>query len=317
MKEHTTTSLAREYLRYRRSLGFKLKTEGGLLMNFAAFADAEGSGAPLDTVLALRWARLPAAASPMYWARRLEVVRCFARYVAVFDGRTQVPPKGILGPAHRRTAPRIYSEGDVADLLEACARLEPVNGLRPCTYSTLFGLLTCTGLRISEALRLDDIDAELGRGLLTIRETKFHKSRLVPLHPSARAPLSAYREMREQHCPIPRCTRFFLSDRGTALPYGTVRNTFRSILHRLGWGNAGGRRRPRMYDFRHTFASWRLTTWQQEGADVVAMLPALSTYMGHVKVSDTYWYLTAIPELLAAAAGAFERFAHSDQGAPS
>lgn len=317
MKQHTMASLAGEYLRYRRELGFKLASEGGTLMRFATFADTVAAGQPIDTVLALRWARLPTNASPLYWARRLEIVRCFARYVAVFDCRTQIPPKGILGPAHRRIVPHIYSEHEIAKLIETCSVLEPVHGLRPRTYATLFGLLACTGLRVSEALRLNDVDTDLGCGVLTIRETKFHKSRLVPMHPSVRTSLAAYRNVRHQHCPMPLCARFFLSDRGTALPYSTVRHAFRTIIRRLDWKSVGGRRYPRMYDLRHTFASRRLADWQREGIDVVAMLPALSTYMGHVKVSDTYWYLTAIPDLFAVAAETFETYANTKWGAPS
>ncbi len=314
MKQRTITSFAREYLRYRRSLGFRLETEGPLLLKFAAFADAESEDGTLNTMLALRWARLPGDASPLYWARRLEIVRCFARYLAVFDGRTQIPPKGILGPAHRRISPHIYTEQELAALIDACAELEPNDGLRPHTYATLFGLLACSGLRISEALRLEDVDADLMHGVLTIRETKFHKSRLVPLHPSATDRLATYRRVRQRYCPEPLCPSFFVSDRGAALPYSTVRNAFRSILRRLGWEAGDGRRRPRMYDLRHTFASRRLATWQQQEADVTAMLPALSTYMGHVKVSDTYWYLSAIPELFAGAASAFEQFLNPESG---
>jgi len=310
MKRRTITSFAQEYLRYRHSLGFRLKIEGPLLMKFATFADAEAEDGRLDTTLALRWARLPGAASPLYWARRLEIVRCFARYLLVFDCRTQVPPKGILGPAHRRISPHIYTEQELKALINACVELEPVDGLRPHTYATLFGLLASTGLRISEALCLEDFDVDLRNSVLSIRETKFHKSRLVPVHPSVRDQLTTYRRMRIQHCPHPSSCSFFLSDRGAALPYSTVRHVFRAIVRHLGWEPQDGRRCPRIYDLRHTFASRRLATWQQEGADLRAMLPALSTYMGHVKVSDTYWYLSAIPELFAEATSSFEQFAH-------
>jgi integrase len=184
ISERTMVSWVEEYLCYRRKLGYRLKTEGAQLLKFAQYADKEGCGGHLTTDLALRWIRLPEDVSPLYLARRLEVVRCFARYLAVFDPLTEVPPKGILGSAHRRTAPHIYSEKEIETLLKACAELEPADGLRPHTYGTLFGLLSCTGLRISEALKLRDEDVDLERGLLTIRETKFHKSRLVPLHPS-------------------------------------------------------------------------------------------------------------------------------------
>lgn len=306
------TLLAREYLDYRRNLGFRLHTEGAQLMQFAAFADAEAPDGPLDTLLALRWVRLPADVAPLYWARRLEVVRCFARYVAVFDPRTQIPPTGILGTAHRRVSPHIYSARELADLLSACATLRPVNGLRSFTYATLFGLLACTGMRVSESLRLADRDVDLDRGILTIRETKFHKSRLLPLSPSTRDALAAYRQRRELYCGTPLSAMFFLTDDGRSIPYGTLRHTFRSLTRQLGWIPADGTRRPRMYDLRHTFATQRLAAWQQEGANLALLLPALSTYLGHGKVADTYWYLTAIPELMASASATFELFTHPD-----
>lgn len=315
MSEGRMATLVREYLAYRRGLGFKLRAEGAELVRFAAFADAEAPDGPLDTLLALRWARLPAGAGPLYCARRLEIVRCFARYVAVFDHRTQIPPAGILGPAHRRLRPHICSVQEVADLLKACAALGPAGSLRPCTYATLFGLLACSGLRVSEALRLADRDVDLAQGILTIRETKFRKSRLVPLSPSARDALRSYRQRRERHCPVPLSGAFFLTDGGRAIAYGTLRHTFRALARRLGWEPTGGGRRPRMYDLRHTFATRRLAAWQQEGANLAVLLPVLSTYLGHGKVADTYWYLTAIPELMRTAAVAFEQFARSDDGA--
>jgi integrase len=310
-------ALAEQYLAHRRSLGYKLETAGRQLMQFAEFADREAPGCPLDTVLALRWARLPQHATAVYWAKRLEIVRCFARYVAVFDPRTQVPPKGILGPAHRRVEPHIYSRQEVAELLSACTNLRPADGLRPRTYATLFGLLACTGLRISEALRLEDADVDLRNGILTVRETKYRKTRLVPLHESAQQQLTAYKAARQRCCPVPLAPAFLLSDQARPLPYSTVRHTFRSLLCRLGWEPENGERWPRMHDLRHTFASARLTIWQQEAMDVAGLLPALSTYLGHTKVADTYWYLTAVPELFAAAADPFQTFTHPDQGMPT
>lgn len=312
MKRPTITAFAEQYLRYRHDLGFKLETEGPQLLKFASFADAEAEDGRVDIMVALRWARLPRDASPLYWARRLEIVRCFARYLAVFDSRTQIPPKGILGSAHRRVTAYIYTDQELVSLVDACARLKPVNGLRPHTYSTLFGLLACTGLRISEALHLQDCDVDLNKGILSIRETKFHKSRLVPLHTSAWNRLSAYRRIRACHCPRPFNRIFFLSDRGAELPYSTVRYAFQTVLRQIGLEPKDGKRRPRIYDLRHTFASRRLAAWQRNGVDITAMLPALSTYMGHVKVSDTYWYISAVPELFAGTASAFERFAHPE-----
>lgn len=313
-EERTMQSRVEEYLCYRRSLGYRLKVEGAQLLDFAQYADKEGCGGHLTTELTLRWVRLPRNCSPPYWARRLEVIRCFARYVAVFDPLSEVPPKGILGPAHRRTTPHIYSEKEIGLLLKACGELKAVNGLRPHTYTTLFGLLSCTGLRISEAIKLTDGDVDLDRGVLTIRETKFHKSRLVPLHPSVTEVLKEYVQLRSYHCPIRLSPTFFISNTGKALPYSTVNYVFKTLRRKLGWDSSEMSRRCRIYDLRHTFATRQLTLWQEQEENVSILLSALSVYMGHVKVSDTYWYLSAIPELFAAAAEAFERFACPDQG---
>jgi integrase len=184
--------LAEEYLDYRRRLGYQLRIEGQMLLGFARYADRVGHTGPLTTELAVRWARLPVGASPLYQAQRLEVVRCFARHRAIFDPATEIPPERLLGSAHRRTDPYIYSEAELSALLAAARRLPPLTGLRPRTYATLIGLMTCTGLRISEVLKLSRGDVDWGHGTLTIRESKFHKSRLIPLHPSVVPVLREY-----------------------------------------------------------------------------------------------------------------------------
>ena len=307
--QKTMKELAQEYLDFRRSLGFQLRIEGEQLLKFAEFADQSGHTGPLTIELALQWASLPSEASPLYRARRLEVVRCFARYRAIFEEGTEIPAQRLLGVAHRRTSPHIYSDREIRDLLHAAGRLTPANGLRPLTFQTLFGLLAATGLRISEALRLhfDEVDWE--RQFLVIKETKFFKSRLVPFHPSVAAKLQAYVRARHQCVPLPKSNTLFLSDRGTALKYSTVRGTFCHLCEQLGWKSQGPRPRPRLYDLRHTFACRRLLNWYQEGVKIDHAISSLSTYMGHVHVSDTYWYLTGIPELFRVAAERFEQFA--------
>lgn len=174
-----------QYLQFRRALGYRLRIEGELLQQFAAYADATGRRGPLTVELALRWARLPEGCDRLYSARRLEVVRCFARYLSATEPHTEVPARGLLGPAHRRTTPHIYTDVELSSLISAARRLKPSAGLRPRTYATLIGLLACTGLRISEALKLVQSDVDLGHRVLKIRETKFRKTRLVPVHPTA------------------------------------------------------------------------------------------------------------------------------------
>lgn len=305
--EKTMKELAQEYLDFRRGLGFQLRTEGKQLLKFAEFVDQSDHSGPLTTELALRWACLPTEASPLYLARRLEVVRGFSRFRAIFDEGTEIPAQRLLGEAHRRTAPHVYSDREISDLLHAASRLSPRGGMRPRTYQTLFGLLASTGVRISESLRLRVNDVDLNEQLLVIKETKFQKTRLVPLHPSVAAKLDLYIEFRDQRVPLPESDALFVSDRGTAMKYWTVRSTFRTLCDRLGWKSEGGRRRPRLYDLRHTFACRRLLQWYRDEIEIDHAISSLSTYMGHVKVTDTYWYLTGTPELFRVAAERFEQ----------
>jgi integrase len=309
--------LVDEYLDYRRRLGFLLRIEGRMLLAFARYADRSGHRGPLTTELAVRWARLPAGASPLYQARRLEVVRCFARHRAIFDPATEIPPEGLLGSAHRRTAPHIYSEAELSALLAAARRLASPTGLRPRTYATLIGLLSCTGLRISEALKLARADVDWDHATLTIHETKFHKSRLVPLHPTTVQALEVYAQFRDRCHPVPQTDAFFVSERGTLLPHARVQITFRGLRTHLPGPPRPEGRAPRIYDLRHTFACRRLLRWYADGADLDHAVPTLSTYMGHAQVSDTFWYLTGIPELLNLAAARFEQFAVPEPGGPT
>jgi integrase len=305
----TPTMLERveEYLAYRHALGYQVRIEGQLLRSFARFADGVGHQGPLTVELALRWSGLPEQAARLYQARRLEVVRALARYLAAREPGTEIPPRGLLGPAHARRPAFIFSEADIAALIRAAGTLLPATGLRPPTYAALIGLLACTGLRIREALRLRADDFDDSRGVLTVRQTKFHKSRLVALHPSAVASLRAYANERDRRHPR-HCDRcFFVSDAGQPLPYGTVRHTFHILLRKALPGvRPVGRVRPRLNDLRHSFACRCLLRWYHDGTDVHQAIDRLATYLGHVKVSDTYWYLTGVPELFALAAERFE-----------
>jgi integrase len=296
----------KSYLAIRRKLGFAMKEGGDLLTSFAKYADRSGHHGALTIDLAVQWAKLPTMASPSQWARRLGIVRQFARYESAIDPKTQIPPMRLLGTFRRRIQPHIYSDHEIASLIRAAGELAPVGSLRPLTYSNLFGLLASTGLRISEALRLNRTDVDITGSVLTVTRTKFHKSRLVPLHPSTTRALSNYTERRNRYCPLPKSKAFFLSNLGTRPKYRTVNGTFVKLRHRLGWVGYGTRRPPRIHDIRHSFACRRLLAWYREGGDINVKLPALSTYLGHVGVSHTYWYLTAVPDLMAAASERFE-----------
>jgi integrase/recombinase XerD len=286
-----------EYLAMRRSLGFKLRDMGYCLHHFVSFMEQEGA-AIITAQLALRWAQQPQGVLPTHWATRLSFVRTFTRYWSATDPRTEIPPTGLLPYHPKRATPYIYSNEEIQEILKAASNLAPSTGLRPCTYYTLFGLMAVTGMRISEVTRLDREHVDLEKGLLTVRLTKFGKSRLIPLHPSTVERLTAYLSRRDLLHPRPSTGRFFLSNQGTPLTDCMVRWTFVKLSRQIGLRKAGDGFGPRLHDLRHRFAVTTLLHWYEIGADVEQRLPVLSTYLGHAHVTDTYWYLTAVPELL-------------------
>lgn len=300
-----------EYLRFKRSCGYQLEAPGKELLLFARYAARAGHNGPLTTDLVVRWAKLPQDADPCYWANRYDIIRRFAEYRFLFDPETEIPPKGLLGSSKKRLSPHIYSQAEKTSFLQAASQLAPTNGLHPRTYVTLFGLLLSTGLRISEALNLSRQDTDLRTGILTIRETKFRKSRLVPMHPSTLQALKHYRKLRDAYHPGTRSKAFFLSEKGTPLNYRGVLYTFIKLSRKLGWRDR--EKKPRIHDFRHTFAVRRLIKWYEEGASLDQKILALTTYLGHVQVTDTYWYLSAVPELLAVVSEKFENFATNER----
>ena len=311
----TMVTRVKDYLEYRRALGFALDISGELLMQFARFADHSGHRGPLTTDLALRWASLPETASPRYQAGRLSIVRTFARYLAAQDGRSEVPDRRLLGKNYYRLQPHIYSDRQLRELILAAAKLRPTYRLRPLSYSTLFGLLASTGLRVSEALNLCREHVDLSRGIMRIEQTKFRKSRLVPLHSTAAQAMRRYARERDRDPRAQHSDAFFIGGHGQVLPYRTVQYTFRRLRSQLGWRSNGMLPKPRIHDLRHSFACRRLLHWYQQGVDVDHAIAALSTYLGHGKVTDTYWYLTGTPQLLSMAGQRFERFAgHSPGG---
>jgi integrase len=235
---------------------------------------------------------------PIVLAHRLGAARGLARYLQAIDPATEIPPMGIWPPAAHRPAPYLWAPEDIRRLLEAAGRLRPV--LRALTYQTLFGLLACSGLRVGEALSLGRQDADLGDGVLTIRDAKFGRSRLVPLHPSTTQALRGYAAQRDRLCPRPAPTAFFISSTGAAPSDRQVRHTFAQLTTALGLRDTTIR--PRIHDFRHGFAVQTLINWHRAGVDAGARMPALSTYLGHVRPASTYWYLSAVPELMELAA---------------
>ena len=289
----------RKYLELRRNLGFKLQEVGGALRSFVAFAERKGA-AYITTDLAIRWTKESPPVQPSTWAARLCMVRRFAVWLSATDRRTEVPPVGLLPHRYHRRRPYIYSNAEIDKLVRAASRLPSPQGLNGHTYSTIFGLLSVTGMRVSEAMALDREDVNLEEGILTIRRTKFGKSRLIPLHDSTRRALIDYANQRERVVRRPTTAAFFLSEHGSRVTHWTARYYFAKVSCEIGL-RAPSRSHghgPRLHDMRHRFAACILVDWYRRGIDVERELPKLATYLGHTHINDTYWYIEAIPELL-------------------
>ena len=297
---------AEDYLALRRGLGFKLKRPARFVRNFVESLEKRGE-TRITTQFALEWATQPQHLQPSEWAARLSGVRAFARYWSAIDVATEIPPEGLLPFCARRPRPYLYSELEVQRLLEEARGMPAQFSLQPLTYHCLFGLLAVTGLRISEALNLESRDVNWAEGVLTIRTSKFGKSRLVPLHPTTKEVLSDYASQRIQRFPDRPTSAFFPSRTGAHLDPGQVRRTFYRISRQIGIRGASASHGPRLHDFRHRFAVETLLRWYRSGEDVRRRLPILSTYIGHSHVTDTYWYLSNTPELMAAAGDCLEK----------
>jgi integrase/recombinase XerD len=289
-----------EYLAVRCALGLKLKTPSRLLHQFIDFAEAERVSF-ITKRLALDWATQSSKCRPTYWEYRLSQVRRFAEYQSAIDGRTEVPPRGILPQCSHKRIPFIYSDKDIDRLLASAKQLHSRLGFEGTTYSVFFGILAVTGMRVSEVVGLNRDDVNLSDGILTISRTKFNKSRLIPLHNSTRNVLRHYAELRDRVLPRLASPAFFVSDRRTRLNYSAVWRTYVKLTRGIGLQSGTGVG-PRIHDFRHRFAIWTLCRLYRDGQDVEHRLPTLATYLGHVNVASTYWYLSAVPDLLLLAA---------------
>jgi integrase len=289
-----------EYLSVRRTLGFKLRDEGSALPKFLHFLEKKGASY-ITTDLALQWATQPQNVLPSHWARRLTMVRIFAQFRSAEDRRTEVPPQGLLLYRYRRKTPYIYDDDEISRLLKAASLLQSATALRASTYTTFFGLLASTGMRISEPIALDCKDVDLTQAIVTVRWTKFGKTRLIPIHPSTVDKLAEYNRLRSSIFIRPKSPSFFVSQRGTRLTQCSVRYTFVKLSREIGLRAPHDSHGPRVHDMRHTFAVKTLLRWYQTGVDVERHMPELATYLGHTHVNDTYWYISAVPELLSLA----------------
>lgn len=294
---------ADDYLRLRRALGYKLERHGQLLPQLINYLEAAGAST-ITSELAISWARQPTGAHPRHWAARLAIARGFAAHMQTIDPRTEVPPAYVFAVRYRRPTPYLWSEEDIRRLLEAARALR--QPLKAASFEALLGLLAVSGMRVGEAIALDQEDVDLERGVVTIREqtAKLERARLVPLHSTTVKALKRYARMRQRLCPRPRSRAFFLSGAGTRIDRSAVSKTLRKVTIALGLRTEITR--PRTHDLRHSFAVSTLIEWQRSGVRIDERIAALSTYLGHISPADTYWYLTATPELMEAVAQRLE-----------
>jgi len=306
---NTLREALQEYLDLRRGLGYKMHCAGLLLPRFVSFME-ERQAQHITARLALEWAQRPSV-QPAEWTRRLCFVRGFARHRSATDQLTEVPPVGLLPHRSTRAKPHLYTDDEVRRLLEAALELPvtwPSTPLRPWVFHCLIGLLSVTGLRPSEALNLELGDVDFDQAVLTIRGAKLGQWRLVPIHSSTCAALADYIQRRARFFRGRRVSSFvFVTRCGNRLDFGHVHRTFYTLSHATGLRAVGSSKGPRLHDFRHRFAVQTLTRWYQSGHDAGRRLPLLSTYLGHVCVAGTYWYLSGNPELMAQAMTRLER----------
>jgi integrase/recombinase XerD len=292
-----------DYLRLRRRLGFRLEADQRILENFVGFLEQAGAQR-ITTDLALMWARIPVRAHPHHWRQRLGIARAFARYLATLDAESEIPSEDLLRAHRPRVAPYIYSPAEIGALMDAAGALTPP--LRAANYRTVIGLMATTGLRLGEVVALDREDVDLGDGALHVRARQ-HKQREVPLHPTATKALRDYARLRDRRWPQPSVQAFFLNLRGQRLRKSEFNRWFAKLIGQVGLEGAGERLRPRPHDLRHTLAVRTLLDWMQAGEDVDRRMPELSTFLGHANPESTYWYLQAVPELIALVSARLER----------
>ena len=318
-KKITMQEYAENYLSEHRSLGFAVTPQGYSINSFACYVDKFNPHKPLTVEIMADWARQDKNNSnkPETWARRLKKLRPFARYLQQFEPLTEVPDDSVFGRIPPRRAPHIYTESEIVDLLKAARQLNPPDGLRGATYEMLFGLMASTGIRVSEAVHLLSSDVDLKHGILNVRNTKFAKSRSVPLHPSTVKVLRKYHSLCNSYIDVNKETPFFIGSRGQRLGQqistGTVRHVFAGLRKQLGWINRGAHDAPRIHDLRHSFVVHRVIQWHIEEIDIDQRMLALSTYIGHAAITNTYWYLSGVPELMELSGNKFEKYTQASE----
>jgi len=298
-----------EYISYKKALGYQIKIESQELRRFASYTVSIGYEGSLTKDLAFQWATLKPDYSRWYMARRMETIQTFAKYICVFDPMAQMPPKGMFGKCHGRTTPYIFTEQEIYILMKASENLYSPDGLRSKAISTAIGLLWSTGMRPNEVCQLMDKDVNLNNSIITIKETKFSKSRFIPIHETTTSKLKSYVSDRDKLRKDFSESYFFITTGSHKLVLRNLEYALQVIRDQILIDqNEWNRRPPRLYDMRHSFACNALLRWLKNGTNIDQKILYLSTYLGHVKVEDTYWYLTGTPELLQLTSGSFEKY---------
>lgn len=307
---------AKRYLHEREKLGYCVnKASSYNLMNFVRYVDKHYPNQLLNEKIIYEWVKAAKKGDRVTWATRLKSIYTFLKTIQREQPNIRLPPPGVFGSAKRRLPPYIYTDREIQAILNAAKALFNGKGLSPITYYYYFALLASTGLRVGEGIAINDSDVDCEKKLLFIREGKFHKSRWVPIEHSTAGALRLYRQVRDQYL-IDQdklsffTPHFFKLNQGRPLSSDAVHHAFKLIRESLHWTKPYRGRIRRVYDLRHTFVSRRMIKWYQQKADINYWLPVLSTYLGHVKVSDTYWYISNVPELMHQASKRFEQFIH-------
>jgi integrase len=314
MRKNRIMKQVEQYIAYKKSLGFQIKIESQQLRKFAEYTIERGYSTSLTTDMAFEWAGLKSTYSRWYRARRLELIRNFANFIHIFDINTQIPPKNVFGKCHGRTKPYIFTKEETILLMKTASKLYSPDGLRGISIATIIGLLWSTGMRPQEACSLLNSDLDIENAVITIRETKFSKNRLVPLQASVVKALEAYKKKRDKCRKNDGDNHFFLSTNGRKLKLRNLEYAMQVIRLQLpSYSGKWDRRPPRLYDMRHSFACYTLLQWLNTGVDINNKMIYLSTYLGHIKTADTYWYLSGTPELMAQSSKIFEdKFSKGD-----
>lgn len=304
-----------EYIIYKRGLGYKIKIESDELRRFAAYTRNINYEGSLTVDIALSWVSLKPKYSRWYMARRLEIIRTFAQYISIFDPNAQIPQRGIFGKCHGKITPYIFTEKEINTLMEIASDLFSPDGLRAITIPTAIGLMWVTGMRPGEVCKLMNEDVELNNGYITIKETKFSKSRTLPIHVSTIQKLNEYKKARDKLRKDYLNQHFFIMTGGNSLILRNLEYAWQIIRESLlADTERWNRRPPRLYDIRHSFACNTILRWLQEGININNKILYLSTYLGHAKISDTYWYLTGTPEIMTLLTNNFEEYFYGNEG---